>query len=139
MGVFYPKRSPSPPGLQVSKTNNISDIAKESVRWPALKVSEKLRSGQLSVTAYARALLERQDDLDVRAWVPCDNKLLETAAGRDTRGKRVSGPPLWSCPIAVKDIFATKGAGSAFTRLVYSAHAETCFASVRNSIWMCVV
>lgn len=75
--------------------------------------ASQVRSGKLSPLEYTRALLNRIDRLESRieAWVTLDRdaalKEAETCA-REAKSRSFRGP-LHGVPIAIKDIFYTKG------------------------------
>lgn len=83
----------------------------ELYRLTAIQAADLIRSNQLSVEDYARALLERvrERDPQVRAWVFLDeNAVLEQARKLDKMPVEKRGP-LHGIPVGIKDIFLTRG------------------------------
>jgi Asp-tRNA(Asn)/Glu-tRNA(Gln) amidotransferase A subunit family amidase len=77
----------------------------------ALEVAPRLKSGELSVEAYAKALLAsiQEREHEIRAWAYLNPELVLSEAKKldqiplDQRG------PLFGLPIGIKDVFLTKG------------------------------
>ncbi|WP_304175821.1 amidase [Phenylobacterium aquaticum] len=83
-------------------------MAKHPADLTAVEAVGRLRSGALSVEAFARACLERvaERDADIRAWTFLDPALV-LAQARELDRAGPSGP-LHGLPIGIKDVIATR-------------------------------
>jgi len=96
------------------------------LKMTASEAVQKLKSGEVSVETYIKALLNhtKQQDLTLKAFITIDeDKLL--AAARQADKKRESGAtlgPLFGVPISLKDIIVTKDLPTTFATKKFAGY-----------------
>lgn len=97
--------------------------SKETWQLTAAEALPLLRSGSLTVTAYARSLLDRiqRRDPHVRAWVYLSPSHILTQAQLLDDVPPASRGPLHGLPIAIKDVILTKDMPTQYNSPLYES------------------
>lgn len=100
------------------------------IRLPVREALARLRSGDLTAEAYARAFLARivERDEAVRGWAWLDpQQVIEQARKLDAADVR---GPLHGLPVAIKDVLQTADMPTAYNAPAYRDHRPGCDAAV---------
>lgn len=100
----------------------------ELYRLTAFQALQQIRSNQLTVEEYARALLARIDARDdhTRAWAYLNrDRVLEQARRLDRIPPEQRGP-LHGVAVGVKDVIYTKGTAPALASSIHAKTNQTC-------------